>query len=135
MHGEDEVAEDLRMICAQDLYGKGYRFMEYVKCRAKTYDSPAWEPCVPKWMNKKKLRRCAEGKRGAKLLKESFLLAEELGIHGSPSWFLNNRVPMTGRTTDTIVRAFCAENELPACDKEVAEEPEVQSGKSGATCR
>ncbi len=135
MHGEDEVAEDLRMICAQDLYGKNYRFIEYVKCRAKTYDSPAWEPCVPEWMNKKKLRRCAEGKRGTKLLEESYMLAEELGITGSPSWLLNNRLPMTARDTNTIIRKFCAQNELPACDKEMAKEPEVQSGKSGATCR
>ncbi len=136
MHGAEEVAEDLRMICAQKLYGKDYRFMEYLSCRARTFDSPAWEPCVPKWMNKKRLRRCAEGSQGHKLLKESFELADRLGVRGSPSWLLNNRWPMQGRSATKIVEGFCAQNEADGCDKEVASESvESRQTPSNSTCQ
>ncbi len=124
MHGQGEVDEDLRMVCAQKLYGKKYRFMEYVVCRAKTFDSPAWEPCLPKWMNKKRLLRCAEGEEGKKLLKESFALAELLGIEGSPTWLLNNRLPMKGRTEQTIKENFCEHNGSSACTKQITPSPE-----------
>jgi hypothetical protein len=120
MHGKAEVDEDLRMICAQKLYGKKYRFMEYVLCRAKTFDSPAWEQCVPKWMNKKRLLRCAEGTEGKKLLKGSFELADLLGIEGSPTWLLNNRLSMEGRTEQAIKENFCAHNDSNACKKNIA---------------
>jgi hypothetical protein len=124
MHGQGEVDEDLRMICAQKLYGKKYRFMEYVVCRAKTFDSPAWEQCLPKWMNKKRLLRCAEGKEGKTLLKESFELAELLRVEGSPTWLLNNRLSMKGRTEQTIKENFCEQNDSSACKEQITPSPE-----------
>jgi hypothetical protein len=126
MHGKEEVDEDLRMICAQKLYGKKYRFMEYVVCRAKSFDSPAWEQCLPKWMNKKRLLRCAEGDEGKKLLKKSFKLAEFLGIQGSPTWLLNNRLSMDGRTEEAIKENFCRHNNSNACKKPIAPSPKSQ---------
>ncbi|MCP4600959.1 MAG: hypothetical protein GY847_10605 [Proteobacteria bacterium] len=135
MHGEEEVAEDLRMICAQKLYGKDYRFMEYVTCRAETFDSPTWEPCVPKWMNKKRLRRCAEDKQGIALLKKSFKLADRLGIKGSPSWLQSNRFSMEGRTAEKIVKSFCEKTERTACKQEVTSEPESRKPRKTGTCR
>jgi hypothetical protein len=45
MHGEPEVAENLRMICAQHLYRKKNLFMDYVACRARSYLDAEWEAC------------------------------------------------------------------------------------------
>ncbi len=135
MHGPEEVAEDLRMICAQKLYGKNYRFMEYITCRAKTFDSPAWETCVPKWMNKKRLLKCAEGDEGRKLLKESFEFANKVALQGSPSWLLNNRLPMEGRNLKSIIEGFCAHNDSSVCQKEIPKEPDIQTNEETGRCR
>jgi hypothetical protein len=137
MHGEREVAEDLRMICAEELYGKDYKFMEYVLCRAKDSQSPAWEPCLPKGMKAKKIRACAEGKRGKALLTKSFELADALGIRGSPTWILNNRLPMDGRTLEPLVEAFCKQNDDPECDKPPTPEARAPSvsGETEGQCQ
>jgi hypothetical protein len=135
MHGAEEVAEDLRMVCAQDLWGDDYRYMEYVRCRAAAYDSSDWRACLPRWMSEARLSRCAEGKQGRRLLEESFALADRLGIRGSPSWLLNNRLPMRARSTGAIVGAFCDANEQDACSREVAPEPEERGLPAEETCR
>jgi hypothetical protein len=116
MHGQSEVDEDLRMICAQSLYRKKYKFMEYVICRAKDVRDPSWEACVPKGMSKRKIRACAEGKQGRALLEESFSLADALGVTGSPTWILNNREFMNARRTGEMLTQYCARNELSACE-------------------
>jgi hypothetical protein len=135
MHGEEEIKENLRMICAQKLYARKYRFMEYVKCRTDTFDSPAWEPCVPKGMDKKLLERCAEGRQGFELLKKSFELSNRLGIRGSPSWLLNNRLAMEGRTAKEIIEGFCEHNDEAACKKELVEYRESARSTTSDQCR
>jgi hypothetical protein len=135
MHGPEEVAEDLRMICAQDIYGKDYRFMEYVVCRAESYRSSAWEDCLPKWMSKRKLLDCAQGKQGRLLLEKSFELADKLGIGASPSWLLNGRFEMGGRNAREIVGSFCERNERTACKTKVAGEPEKDGSGDEQQCR
>ena len=115
MHGDSEIEEDLRMVCAQELYPEKYRFMEYLKCRAKRYHSSEWEECVPKWMNKAKLKKCAEGERGHKLLLKSFELAGDVLFTGSPSWMLNNHMEIEGRSAVAILAAFCSQNHIDEC--------------------
>lgn len=129
MHGEEEVAEDLRMVCAEELWGKGYRFMEYVLCRAKDFRSSDYEDCLPKWMDKKKLDACAGGEQGRKLLAASFERARQLGVEGSPTFMLNAVSPMEGRTARAMMEGFCTRNKDPACKKEVAPEPIDTSAK------
>ena len=110
------------MICAQDLYGEEYRFMEYVACRSEQLGSGNFETCIPEWMNKNRLNRCAQGNRGRVLLEKSMKAAAELGVEGSPTWLLNNRAFMDGRTAEVIVRGFCELNVREACDDTVAPE-------------
>ncbi len=133
MHGEEEIEENLRMICAQELYPEKYKFMEYVLCRASSFESTNWEACVAKGMNKAKLQSCSEGKRGQELLEASFTTAKELGIGGSPTWLLNNRESMKARSYPDITVSYCNHNELEECkNPPVAVEKAIESPK---TCR
>ncbi len=115
MHGEPEVTENLRMICAQHLYRKKNLFMDYVACRARSYLDADWEACIPKGMSAAKISKCAGGKTGKKLLEASFTLASEVGISGSPSGMLNNNFEMNSRSAAGILEAFCKHNDRPVC--------------------
>jgi len=119
MHGDLELEEDLRMICAQALYPKRYEFMKYVTCRAGSYTSKDWEACVPASMSAKKLSRCAQGEEGRRLLAESFTLSGAAGLDASPSWLLNDKLEMEGRTPKAILTAFCEHNQATACAREI----------------
>ena len=125
MHGDGEVQENLRQICAQKIYGAKYKYMDYVLCRNTAFttnrgkeEPGAWEACATGGISAQAIRKCAEGPEGQKLLADSFALAESLGLTGSPSWLLNNRLDMNGRTPEQIKAAFCAQNPGTAgCEK------------------
>jgi 2-hydroxychromene-2-carboxylate isomerase len=124
MHGPDEVAEDLRMVCAQQLYRSRFKYLEYVACRAEEFRSTDWEKCVPKGMSVGKLRKCAEGDEGRELLAESFELADALGIRGSPTWIVNDRYEVDARSAAELKQQFCFHNQRKACKEEMPPEPE-----------
>lgn len=121
MHGSAEVEENLRQVCVQEHYGSDYAFMDYLDCRAQNYRLPDWEQCVSPPLDAATIRRCAEGEEGRRLLRESFERAEQLEITGSPSWLLNNRHEMEGRTPRAIIEAFCERNPGPACERPLPE--------------
>lgn len=136
MHGDLEIDEDLRMICAQDLYPTRYKFMEYVSCRARSYVSKDWQACVPKGMSAKKIEECATGERGTELLAKSFGISDATGLTASPSWLLNDKLEMEGRTATTIRDAFCEHNDLPQCSTEIRDvETADGEGPSADQCR
>jgi len=135
MHGEGEVAEDLRMVCAQKLYRSGYRFLEYVKCRAADYRSEQWRSCVPDAMSVARIRECAEGDEGRALLEQSFDRAAAMGIRGSPTFVVNDRFEIDARGAAELVEAFCEHNEVPECEKAVAPEPEAPTSSSDEKCK
>jgi 2-hydroxychromene-2-carboxylate isomerase len=126
MHGQEEVDEDLRMVCVEDLYPTKYKFMEYVSCRSAKFESTNWEDCVSKDMSKAKIKACAEGKKGTELLKASFAAAADLGVQGSPTLVLNNRDDMDARKLDEMVLKFCEKNDAAQCKKAVAETPKEE---------
>lgn len=123
MRGEDEVEDDLRMICAQRHYGARYEFLNFITCQQKNLRSPSWEQCVQPPMKTDVIRRCAEGDEGQRLLRQSFELAEALGFKASPSTLLNNRNITTEKQPQSIVDAFCAQNKLPECSTPVDTSP------------
>lgn len=122
MHGPAEVAEDLRQVCAQELSGRGYAFVDYLACRSRDLAAD-WTACVQPPLDVEALRACAEGPDGQRLLAASFERSKALGFGGSPSWLLNNRHEMDARTAAAIVEAFCEQNRLPECSRELAPEP------------
>ena len=136
MHGQPEVDENLREICAQHHYAKNYRFMDYVWCRNKNIRSAEWEECATDGIDAAVIRECSEGDEGQQLLRTSYELAKTLGMRGSPSWLLNNRYEMNGRTPDDIKSAFCERNEQPECSNTLTKEaPNPQKrGGGGGSC-
>ena len=98
------------MVCAQKLYRARYRYLEYVKCRAADFGSGDWRSCVPRGMSADKLRECAEGEQGRKLLAQSFERAEAMEIRGSPTWLVNGRHKFNGIDEKVIRENFCTHN-------------------------
>lgn len=146
MHGAREIEENKRQICAQKLYPKNYKFMEYVLCRNDAFQKnhgreeiDAWAECAKNGISAPMIKKCAESEEGVQLLTNSFQLAEELNLTGSPSWLLNNRFDMRARSPRLIKDAFCEKNtEVPACAKELALSSDpllapVPSGSCGGT--
>lgn len=118
MHGQGEVDENIRQLCAQKHFPKKFKFMDYVLCRNKDYRSNDWEACAKNGISAAIIKKCAEGDEGKQLLSASFKKAEDLGISGSPNWLLNNRFDMNARNPEAIKAAFCAQNQgVAGCDK------------------
>ncbi|MBN2340445.1 MAG: thioredoxin domain-containing protein [Deltaproteobacteria bacterium] len=116
MHGKNEVDEDLRMACVQELYSVDHTFMKYMMCRAANPHNDDWQKCLTDTMSEKDVSACAEGAQGHRLVADSFQLADALNKNGSPSWLLNNKIEMNARTSSQILAAYCARNDDPACD-------------------
>jgi protein-disulfide isomerase len=135
MHGQAEVDENLRQICAQKHYPKNFKFMDYVFCRNKDYRSADWESCAKDGIQAAVLKKCAEGDEGKQLLAASFQKAKDLGISGSPNWLLNNKYDMNARDPEAIKKAFCEKNEGTAgCEKTLSSKSEAPAaGGCGPT--
>ncbi len=118
MHGQPEVDENLRQLCAQKHYPKNYKFMDYVLCRNKDYRNNAWESCAVDGIKADVIKKCAEGDEGKALLSASYKKAASLQIGGSPNWLLNNRHDMKSRNPQGIKTEFCAKNDgTTGCEK------------------
>ena len=137
MHGPEEVAEDLRLACAQEQHPERYRFMEYALCRAAAGPRDDWRSCVPKGMSAKAIARCADGAKGRALVAASFAAAAAAGVVASPTWLLNGKLQMQGREAEEIRAAFCARNgEAAGCLAPIAGEPAEapEAGTAGDAC-
>jgi len=119
MHGADEVAEDMRQICAAKHYRARHQFLGYVTCRAADYRSNDWRACTGKatGIDPSVIARCAEGPEGKSLLEASFRRSEKLGIGSSPT-FVANRTHKFGASDVASIRSrFCAHNRtLKGCN-------------------
>ncbi len=131
MHGQAEVEEDLRMVCAQHYYRRRFAFMDYVLCRNQNIRSYDWEQCATGPIKADVIRRCAEGEEGRRLLRRSFELAQRLDIDGSPTWMLNNRYDMRARTPEDIKNEYCERNQLPECRNTLSKERNARPRSSG----
>jgi len=129
MHGQGEVDENIRQICAQAHYPRNYQFMDYIWCRNKNIRSAEWESCAKEAkIDPAVIKKCFEGGEGNKLLSTSYKMAKDLEIHGSPNWLLNNRFEMRGRSPEAIKKAFCEKNDLPECKNELSDKTDVPQG-------
>jgi len=85
--GEPEVEEDLRAVCIQKYYPQ--RFWDYLTCRAKDINSSWWDDCLGP-LDSAKVKACARGAEGAKLLEESVALNKDLKIMFGPTYLMDN---------------------------------------------
>ena len=87
INGEAEVEEDLRSVCVQKYYPKG--FWDYITCRSKNIGSSWWDDCAV-GMDLNKIRSCARSSEGRELLKKNCSLNEEIKVMFGPTYLLDN---------------------------------------------
>ncbi|NOZ86524.1 MAG: thioredoxin domain-containing protein [Deltaproteobacteria bacterium] len=121
MHGPDEVADDLREVCAIKHYGKNYKFMDFILCRNKNVRDKNWKACAVNGIDAKVIEKCATGEEGKKLLSKSMKVSSGLGIGASPTWIANNKYKFSGIDAETIRKSFCKYNpKTKNCDKKLS---------------
>lgn len=118
LHGQPEVDENIRELCAIKLHGKNHKYMDYVLCRNKDIRSDKWETCTggATGIDTKKMQKCIESE-GKQLLENDIKVANGLGIGASPTWLANGKYKFSGIDADTIKRNLCQYNkDLKGCD-------------------
>lgn len=118
LHGQPEVDENRRQLCAMKHYPKDGAWLDYIVCRNADIRSTDWQACAIGPIKAAVLSKCAEGPEGAKLLLEDLAIARSLGIQASPTWLVNNRHLEKGISRDQIRDMICRHNPtLKGCDK------------------
>jgi len=92
--GVPEVEEYLRGVCAQKYYPQ--KFWDYLICRSKDITSAYWEDCLG-GAGPLKVKSCAQGPEGAKLLKQNINLNKELQISSGPVYLSDNQKIFSSR--------------------------------------
>jgi 2-hydroxychromene-2-carboxylate isomerase len=136
LHGQGEVAEDTRELCAAKYYPLANKYMEYVWCRNKALTNPAWEACATdNGMDAARIKSCSEGAEGKELLRTDMKIADELGVGASPTWLANNRYQFSGIDAATAGANYCKYNPgVPGCEKTLTAAAPSGSGQAAAGC-
>ena len=132
MHGQGEVDEDIRELCAFQKFPKTY--MNYILCRNKNIRDANWQACTggDTGVDAKVIEDCFNGE-GSKLLVEDMAIAKGLGLSASPSWVANGRHKFSGVDAATIGRNICQHNPgFEGCKKQLTATP--QGGGGGGSC-
>lgn len=118
LHGQPEVNENIRELCAIKHYGAEYKFMDYILCRNKNIRSTNWESCTGQnGIDTAVIKACFEGEEGKLLHEEDIKIADALNIGGSPSWIVNGKHKFSGLDAETIRREVCKHNPaLKGCE-------------------
>lgn len=133
LHGQPEVDENIRQLCAKKHFGRRNRYLKYVWCRMETFRSDQWRTCAETGgISAKVIERCASGPEGRRLLAANLKVAKQLKISGSPTWLINNRHKAIGITAEKIKTGVCKHNKrLVGCQNTLSDETSIPSG----TCR
>jgi len=108
LHGQTEVDENIRELCAMKYYSNNYQYMDYITCRDKNIQSTEWQSCADQnGMDSAKIKACAEGQEGKNLLSASIVASNKRGAQASPTIFLNGQAYQTGRKESDFTRAIC----------------------------
>jgi predicted DsbA family dithiol-disulfide isomerase len=120
LHGQPEVDENIRELCAIKLYGKNYKYMDYVLCRNKNIRDTNWQACTgSNGIDTKAMEKCFAGE-GKKLHEEDIKVGNALGIGASPTWIANGKHKFSGIDAETIRRNLCEHNkDLKGCENKL----------------
>ena len=121
LHGQPEVDENIRELCAIEHYPKKHRYMDYIYCRNKDIQSDEWESCAEEAkISVDVIKECFEGDEGKELLAENIKLGNELGISASPTWLANNNYKFSGIDSATVQQNYCKANpDLEGCNETI----------------
>lgn len=131
LHGQTEVNEDLRQLCAVKYYPQKY--IDYILCVNKDYRNvdSIWEDCAKKsGLDVNKIKDCSEGEEGKKLLRGSIKVSEEKKVSGSPTMFINDVRYSGSRTSDGYKQGVCSgfRDEPKECEKKLSGTATTTSG-------
>ncbi|MGA2774520.1 MAG: hypothetical protein ABSE81_00425 [Candidatus Omnitrophota bacterium] len=88
LKGSMEVEEDLRAVCVQKYYPE--KFWDYLVCRANNINSSWWDDCLGKRADINKIKTCARGPEGKKLLEENSKINKELRVMTGTAYLVDN---------------------------------------------
>ena len=135
LHGQPEVEENIRQLCAIKHYPNKNQYLDYIWCRNRNYRSNEWKTCAKGMIKASVIEKCASSPAGRQLLAQRSKLAQLLQIKGSPTWMANNRFLFNGITAELIKTEFCKYNEgLKGCSNKLRDKPldtEIPSGSCG----
>lgn len=133
MHGQSEVDEDIREICAINKYAKDYKYMDYIWCRNKNIKDKNWQSCTggSTGIDTDVMQKCFDGE-GKELLAKSFAYSKATGMSASPTWLANNKFKFSGVDAETIKTNVCSHNKLGGCDAKLSGPPAPAGGAKGA---
>ena len=94
-NGIGEVEEYLRAACVEKIYPE--KFWDYLICRAKNIHSSYWEDCLGAGPDPLRIKSCARGAEGIKLLRENNSLTKQLQISSGPGYLLDNQEIFSSR--------------------------------------
>jgi hypothetical protein len=86
--GLPEVEDCLRAACVKKYYPD--KFWEYMLCRAKNIPSSWWDDCAA-GIDCQKIKACAQGEEGGKLLRENTGLNKEIGAAAATAYLVDNQ--------------------------------------------
>jgi hypothetical protein len=139
MHGQAEVDDDIREVCAQAKYPKDYQFLDYMACFSRDYKNADWKACaVEAKMDPNVIQSCFDGE-GKELLKKSFASAQELNIGSSPTFLINNKRTFNAVAPDALQKQICQDNPSfagcgAAVSSTVPAPANAAAGGGGAAC-
>jgi hypothetical protein len=131
LHGQAEVDEDLREVCAQKYYGQDYKFMQYVWCRNKDIQSQSWEKCaMSAQIDAQRIKSCSGGNEGRDMLAQTIRLSQELNIMASPTFMANNKRVFNAVAPAEIQAGICGANPaFKGCEKNLTSStPQANTG-------
>jgi hypothetical protein len=130
LHGQGEVDEDIRELCAKEHYRAKNKYLDYIWCRNQNVRSVDWQSCAKDGIAANVIDKCAASGEGKALLAADLKLAHELQIGASPTWIGNNKHQFSALAANDIKMQMCAFNkDLPNCDKEL-----TASAKAAGSC-
>ncbi len=134
MHGQPEVDENIREICAIEHYGKDLKYMDYIWCRNKNIKDTNWQSCTggSTGIDTEVMKKCFEGDEGKQLLEKSYAYSKSLGFGASPTWLANGKFKFSGVDPETIKTQLCAHNKLAGCENKLSGPPPRPAGNAGA---
>ena len=131
MHGQGEVDENIRELCAAKAYPDAYKFMDYIWCRNQNIRDANWQACATNGIEAKKIEDCFNGE-GKQLLLDDIKVAKALSIGASPTWIANGKHQFSGIDAATIQRNICQHNSAFAgCAKPLTADTSAPAGGCG----
>lgn len=122
LHGQPEVDENIRELCAMEYYPESY--MEYIWCRNDDMNTD-WQECA---VDFPKVKTCFESNEGQGLHSENIKFANNLGIGASPTWMVNNQYLFSGIDAETIRQNFCQYNDVEGCENVLGATTDTPAG-------